>query len=67
MSRYFLVAFLLVLLPACTETALHPGEGYIDVEGGRVWYGIGSSDQVPKHRFSYYMADQEPQAITSIR
>lgn len=48
MYRSILIALLLVLLPSCTGTGLHPGEGYVDVEGGRVWYRIfGSGTETP--------------------
>jgi len=37
-----------VFLSACTDAGLAPGEGYIEVEGGRVWYQIaGSGNAVP--------------------
>lgn len=32
--------FTLLLLAACTDRGLTPGEGFIDVPGGRVWYQI---------------------------
>jgi proline iminopeptidase len=39
---------ILVLLSACGEQGLDPGEGYVDVEGGRVWYEIvGSGTRTP--------------------
>ena len=48
MSRSFFVVLLLVILPSCAETGLSSGEGYIDVEGGRVWYRIvGSGNETP--------------------
>jgi proline iminopeptidase len=35
-------------LSACTDTGLMPGEGYIEVEGGKVWYQIvGSGTATP--------------------
>jgi proline iminopeptidase len=35
-------------LSACTEAGLEPGEGYIDVDGGQVWYQIvGSGEATP--------------------
>ena len=48
MSR-FVGGFLLVLvLAACGDRGLAPGEGYVEVEGGRVWYRIvGSGNETP--------------------
>lgn len=48
MSR-FVWGFLLVLvLAACGDRGLAPGEGYVEVEGGRVWYRIaGSGNETP--------------------
>ena len=43
--RYVTIIFAAVLLAACADEGLTPGEGYIDVEGGKVWYKIvGSGD-----------------------
>ena len=38
----------MVVLSACADKGLDPGEGYIDVEGGRVWYRVvGSGNETP--------------------
>jgi len=48
MLRLFSVIFVIVVLSACGDKGLTPGEGYVDVEGGRVWYRIvGSGSEVP--------------------
>ena len=48
MLRYGSVSILLISLLACTDRGLSPGEDYIDVEGGRVWYRIvGSGNATP--------------------
>lgn len=48
MNRIIAVSLLAVFLFACTDTGLSPKEGYIEVEGGRVWYQIvGSGNATP--------------------
>lgn len=41
-------AFLLFTLDSCQTKKLKPGEGYIDVTGGKVWYRInGEGNKTP--------------------
>lgn len=48
MNKVLSVAFLVALLAGCSDARLSPGEGYVDVEGGRVWYQVvGSGSQTP--------------------
>jgi len=48
MLRSTAVCLLVFVLSACTEKGLDSGEGYIDVEGGRVWYRVvGSGNETP--------------------
>ena len=48
MLRLIAVGLLMVVLSACADKGLEPGEGYIDVEGGRVWYRVvGSGKETP--------------------
>jgi len=48
MLRFFSVIFVIVVLSACGDKGLTPGEGYVDVEGGRVWYRVvGSGSEIP--------------------
>lgn len=48
MKRVLPVLGVLALLTACTDSGLTPGEGYVEVEGGKVWYEIvGSGDATP--------------------
>ncbi len=48
MSRIGIVTLLTIFLIGCTDAGLSPGEGYVDVEGGRVWYRIvGSGNATP--------------------
>ncbi len=48
MLRFITVGLLLVVVSACADKGLSPGEGFIDVEGGRVWYKIvGSGNETP--------------------
>ena len=48
MLRSIAVCLLVFVLSACTDRGLDSGEGYIDVEGGRVWYRIvGSGNETP--------------------
>lgn len=48
MVRLTFVGVLAGLLLACSDTGLTPSEGYIDVEGGKVWYQItGSGTATP--------------------
>lgn len=43
-----IVGLLAVMLSACAHTELGPGDGYIDVEGGKVWYQVvGSGSATP--------------------
>lgn len=49
-SRLGRVGFLLLVAagPACAPRGLQPGEGYVDVPGGRVWYRVvGSGTETP--------------------
>lgn len=46
--RTTLAVLLLLVATACSDAGLSPGEGYVDVEGGRVWYRIaGAGDATP--------------------
>lgn len=48
MIRVFLGSLVAAFLLGCTGTGLTPKEGYIEIEGGRVWYQIvGSGDATP--------------------
>ncbi len=48
MLRFITVGLLIAALSACADKGLSPGEGFIDVEGGRVWYRIvGSGNETP--------------------
>lgn len=48
MTRIILACLLAVVLPASAAEKLTPGEGFIDVSGGRVWYRVaGSGDAAP--------------------
>jgi proline-specific peptidase len=48
MSRIIAASLLALFFLACTDTGLSPQEGYVDVEGGRVWYQIvGSGNATP--------------------
>ena len=48
MFKSFSVFLMIVILSACADRGLTPGEGYVDVEGGRVWYRIaGSGTETP--------------------
>lgn len=51
MKRWFTFALIVataVLSGACRQTGLEAGEGYVDVEGGRIWYRIvGSGSRTP--------------------
>jgi len=48
MSRIAIVSLLTVFLAGCTDAGLSPTEGYVDVEGGRVWFRIvGSGNATP--------------------
>ena len=48
MFRTFSVILLIVILSACADPGLTAGEGYVDVDGGRVWYRIvGSGNETP--------------------
>ncbi len=44
--RSFFFLLLIVIFPSCIETGLKSGEGYVEVEGGRVWYRIVGSGSV---------------------
>ncbi len=48
MSRIAIVSLLTVILAGCADAGLSPTEGYVDVEGGRVWFRIvGSGNATP--------------------
>jgi len=48
MLRTFVAVLVIAALSACGDGGLTSGEGYIDVEGGRVWYRIsGSGSETP--------------------
>ncbi len=48
MLRIITVGLLMVVFSACADKGLSPSEGYVDVEGGRVWYRIvGSGNETP--------------------
>jgi proline iminopeptidase len=48
MCKWVSISLVLVFLTACGDKGLAPGEGYVDVEGGRVWYRIvGSGSATP--------------------
>lgn len=48
MLRTFVAVLVVTGLSACGDGGLSSGEGYIDVEGGRVWYRIsGSGSETP--------------------
>jgi proline-specific peptidase len=48
MVRLIFVGLVAACLSACTDTGLTPKEGYIEVEGGKVWYQIvGSGNATP--------------------
>jgi len=48
MVRLIFVGLVAAFLLACTDTGLTPKEGYIEVEGGKVWYQVaGSGNAVP--------------------
>ena len=48
MIRRLLILVVLTVLPACADVGLEPGEGFVDVTGGRVWYRIvGSGTATP--------------------
>lgn len=48
MMRLISTSLLMFILSSCADTGLSPGEGFIDVEGGRVWYRIvGSGHATP--------------------
>lgn len=48
MVRLISVGVLAGLLLACSDTGLSPSQGYIDVEGGKVWYQVtGSGNATP--------------------
>ena len=38
MARIVALGIVAVFLSACTDAGLTPKEGYVDVEGGKVWY-----------------------------
>ena len=42
MVRILTFGIVAAFLSACTDTGLTPGEGFIDVDGGQVWYQINS-------------------------
>ena len=48
MLRSLTLGIVAVFLSACTDAGLTPREGYIDVEGGKVWFEIvGSGTATP--------------------
>ncbi len=48
MLKWISLALVIIVLPACGGNGLNPHEGYVDVEGGRVWYRIaGSGNEIP--------------------
>jgi proline iminopeptidase len=48
MVRIIAIVLMAASLSACTDAGLMPGEGYIEVEGGKVWYQIvGSGSATP--------------------
>ena len=48
MNRLITFALVAFAVSSCSDTGLSSGEGFIDVEGGRVWYRIvGSGDATP--------------------
>jgi proline iminopeptidase len=48
MIRIVAISIVAAFLAACTDTGLTPNEGYIEVEGGQVWYQIvGSGSATP--------------------
>ena len=48
MMRVVTLVVVTFALASCSDSGLRPGEGFIDVEGGRVWYRIvGSGDATP--------------------
>ena len=47
MKKYLLGLFTLLMMNACT-TSTHTKEGFIEVEGGKIWYRIdGEGDKTP--------------------
>jgi proline-specific peptidase len=48
MLKWISIVLAIAVLPACGDNGLNPHEGYVDVEGGRVWYRIaGSGNETP--------------------
>ena len=48
MLKSFAVCVLSLIAVACSDAGFSPGEGYIEVEGGSVWYRIvGSGNETP--------------------
>ena len=48
MLKQIALCLLVFVLAACADSGLEPAEGFVDVEGGRVWYRIvGSGDETP--------------------
>lgn len=48
LTKYVITILVTACLAACADGGLTPGEGYIDVEGGRVWYQVvGSGNETP--------------------
>ncbi|UAY51462.1 proline iminopeptidase-family hydrolase [Ferruginibacter albus] len=47
MKKLFTYFFLLVLAGCTSQKALTPGEGYINVKGGKVWYNIVGQGKKP--------------------
>ena len=68
MLRIITVGLLMVVFSACADKGLSPSEGYVDVEGGRVWYRIvGSGNETPLHGGpgapSYYLNPLEQVSV----
>lgn len=48
MLKWISIVLAIAVLPACGDNGLNSHEGYVDVEGGRVWYRIaGSGNETP--------------------
>jgi len=48
LSRLFIFVVLIMVIGCQSKKTLTPGEGYIEVTGGKVWYNIaGEGDQTP--------------------
>ncbi|MFH1068760.1 MAG: proline iminopeptidase-family hydrolase [Candidatus Glassbacteria bacterium] len=48
MIRLVVLSLILLVFSSCAEKSLKPGEGYVEVTGGRVWYRVvGSGTETP--------------------